>query len=180
MLVGHAIMCLSILGAAYAKSWALFVCFVSIGYPFGIGIVYWTPIMCGWEWFPKNKGLVSGLVVGGYGFAAFIFGFISTAIANPEDFKPKVPEDGSGDLDKLMPESVGESVQKMYLVCLAIWFVLGMTAVFGVFRNPEFIRREGIRERHETLNHIMAQRDETHEANHVHINFIEYWDALKS
>ena len=52
--------------------------------------------MCGWEWFPNNKGLVSGLVVAGYGFGAFIFGFITTHIANPNDFKPEIPDDGSG------------------------------------------------------------------------------------
>ena len=142
LLLGLSIMSLSILAASFVKSWWAFVAFYSIGYPIGIGTVYWVPIMCGWEWFPDNKGLVSGLVVGGYGFGAFIFGFITTAIANPDDLKVEVPKDGTGITDKLFPKSVGEEVPHMYRICLIIWVVLGLISVAGVNRNPEYIRQE--------------------------------------
>ena len=56
---------------------------LGVFFPAGTGLVYCTPIVCGWEWFPDNKGLVSGLIAGGYGFGAFIFGFLTTRIANP-------------------------------------------------------------------------------------------------
>ena len=39
-------------------------------------------MLCGWEWFPNNKGLVSGIILAGYGFGAFFYGYISTALAN--------------------------------------------------------------------------------------------------
>ena len=51
----------------------------------GIGLLYWTPIICGWEWFPERKGLISGLIIGAFGFGALIFGFITTRIVNPEN-----------------------------------------------------------------------------------------------
>jgi len=105
LMLGVTLMSGSIYAATFMKSWWAFFAFYCIGYPAGIGIVYWIPIMCGWEWFPNNKGLVSGLIVGGYGFGAFIFGFITTAIANPDNLKPQVPSDGST-TDKLFPESV--------------------------------------------------------------------------
>jgi hypothetical protein len=54
-------------------------------FPVGVGVCYWTPIMCGWEHIPSRKGLVSGLILGGFGFGAFIFGFISTHITNPNN-----------------------------------------------------------------------------------------------
>ncbi len=39
----------------------------------GIGFAYVCPIAALVKWFPRHKGLVSGLVVAGFGFGAFIF-----------------------------------------------------------------------------------------------------------
>ena len=153
ILLGVSIMSGSILFASYMKTWWSFVAFYCFGYPAGIGIVYWVPIMCGWEWFPENKGLVSGLVVGGYGFGAFIFGFVTTAIANPENLKASVPSDGST-TDKIFPDSVAEQVPYMYRFCFWIWTALGLLAVFGVSRNPEFVRQEKVRLRMEKIQKI--------------------------
>ena len=107
--------------------WA-FIFFYAVVFPFGIGMVYWPPIMCGWEWFPENKGLVSGLVIGGFGFGAFIFGFVTTAIAIPDDEKPAVPQDGSGTKDKLFSRDVADKVAEMIQICLIrsllFWLIL--------------------------------------------------------
>ena len=56
---------------------------------------FWPPIMCGWEWFPERKGLITGLIVGAFGYSPSIFDNISTAVANPMHENPKVPDDGS-------------------------------------------------------------------------------------
>ena len=77
----------SILAASYCTSWWLFTFFFGFMFPLGIGIAYWVPIMSGWEWFPNNKATVTGLIVAGYGFGAFIFGFVTTAIVNPQNEK---------------------------------------------------------------------------------------------
>ena len=113
LILGSLIMIAGVLIASMMESWWGFLFFYAIVFPFGIGIIYWPPIMCGWEWFPDNKGLVSGLIVGGYGFGAFIFGFISTAIANPDNDKPEKPKDGSTQ-DKLFPRSVADKVPEMF------------------------------------------------------------------
>ena len=89
------------LGASYSTNWWLFIYFYAVQFPLGIGLVYFTPIICSWEWFPDNKGLVGGLILSGYGFGAFVFGFISTAIVNPDDEAVELP--GDGDQDKLFP-----------------------------------------------------------------------------
>ena len=39
----------------------------------GIGFAYVCPIAALVKWFPKNKGLVSGLAVAGFGFGAYLF-----------------------------------------------------------------------------------------------------------
>lgn len=105
---GIAIMSVSVYMASKSTSWNEFKLWYGCGFASGVGFVYWTPINAAWEWFPEQKGLVTGLVISGYGFGAFIFGFVTTAIVNPDNLRPEVPKDGSGDTDKLFPESVAD------------------------------------------------------------------------
>ena len=53
----------------------LFVLWGTIGFlaGAGIGFAYVCPIAALVKWFPKHKGLVSGLAVAGFGFGAFLF-----------------------------------------------------------------------------------------------------------
>mmetsp|Transcript_35849 Transcript_35849/g.54972 ORF Transcript_35849/g.54972 Transcript_35849/m.54972 type:complete len:164 (+) Transcript_35849:341-832(+) len=144
-------MSISIYVSTLMETWWSFVFWYAFMFPMGIGIVYWVPIMAGWEWFPERKGLVSGLIVAGYGFGAFFFGFISTAIANPEDDQVAVPEDGSGDTDKIFPKEVGDEVPHMLRVCLIYWIILSLICVATIQRNPEFVAKEKARIRAEKI-----------------------------
>jgi MFS transporter, OFA family, oxalate/formate antiporter len=85
MLLANIVILVSILAASYMKTWYSFVFFYSVCYPFGIGLSYWTPIICAWEWFPNRKGFISGMILFGFGIGAFIFGFLSTALVNPHN-----------------------------------------------------------------------------------------------
>ena len=90
ILIGAIIMLSSIYISSIVKSWWMFFFIFGISFPFGMGFVLWTPIICAWEWFPDNKGLVSGSIMAAFGFGSFVFGIISTAIVNPDDLKPIV------------------------------------------------------------------------------------------
>ena len=107
--------------------------------------------MCGWEWFPNNKGLVSGLIIGGFGFGAFIFAFVTTAIANPHDEKPAIPQDGSGTKNKLFSRDVAEKVPEMIHICLIFWSMLCILSILTVRRNPCYVKEEKLRLRMEKL-----------------------------
>jgi MFS family permease len=50
----------------------------------GIGFCYITPIKYGWEYFPENKGFVSGVIMSAFGMGSFIFSFVALAIVNPD------------------------------------------------------------------------------------------------
>lgn len=113
MVTGVAIMLTSLYFATLMKTWWTFVFFYAVLFPIGIGMVYWTPIICAWEWFPDRKGLISGLVIGCFGFGAFIFGFVTKSIVNPENVEAKVPFDGTVTKDKLFPEELGNRVPHM-------------------------------------------------------------------
>ncbi len=52
--------------------WGMLVCIGVIGGA-GIGLAYVCPIAVGIRWFPKNKGLITGIAVAGFGFGALIW-----------------------------------------------------------------------------------------------------------
>ena len=83
-LIGGVIAIGSVFASSFVTSFPLFVILYGFFFGVGIGFSYMWPIIAGWEYFPTKKGLVSGIVVCGYGFGSFIFGFISLAIANPD------------------------------------------------------------------------------------------------
>ena len=66
-------------------TWNSFAVFYAGIFPIGAGLLYWPPVICAFEWFPKQKGLVSGLIIGAYGTGAFVFSFIIKALLNPEN-----------------------------------------------------------------------------------------------
>jgi OFA family oxalate/formate antiporter-like MFS transporter len=94
LLIGSAVMLSGIYLCTIVKSWWGFIIIYSTTFPLGIGIVYWTPIITCWEWFPEKKGFLSGLIIGAFGLGAFFFGFITEFIANPNDDEKVKAENG--------------------------------------------------------------------------------------
>lgn len=62
--------------------------------------------MCGWEWFPKRRGMVSGIITSASGVSNSLFGFLTTGICNPHNIKREVNEHGAS----YFPESVADEV----------------------------------------------------------------------
>ena len=85
MLIGSTVCVLSMYLASLMTQWVYFVFFYAVSFPIGVGLCYWTPILCGYEWYPKRKGMVSGIIIGAFGFGAFIFGFLTTHVVNPNN-----------------------------------------------------------------------------------------------
>ena len=123
--------------SSLCTNWYLFLFFYAVVQPFGGGLTGWPPILCAWEWFPDRKGLISGLIIGAFGFGAFFFSFLSTAIANPNNVSAAVIE-GSGNPDKFFPPEVANRVPYMLRICLSCWALLCLVAIVGVTRKPEF------------------------------------------
>ena len=86
-------MYLSFYISSFVTNWWVFVFTYGVMFPIGIGIVYYPTMMCGWEYFPNKRGMVSGIIVAGYGFGASITGIISTSVVNPENVSPEKFED---------------------------------------------------------------------------------------
>lgn len=90
------------------------------------GLLYMLPIVCGWRYFPDKRGLVSGLIIGGYGFGAFIFNFVCKAICNPDNLKPTEVQEENGVNVKYFTDVVGDKVPLMFQVLAACYCGLGI------------------------------------------------------
>ena len=74
--------------------WALELDSVSVRSTIIYYVGYVVPLIVGWEYFPKRRGMVSGIIVGGFGFGSFLFGFVATYLVNPENLKPDLEVEG--------------------------------------------------------------------------------------
>ena len=54
----------------------------------GCGPSYAPPMTAAMRWFPRNKGLVNGIIVGGFGLGASIFNIVQTGYMNPLNKTP--------------------------------------------------------------------------------------------
>jgi len=90
----------------------------------GQGIALIPTMTIGMRWFPNQKGLAMGVVVGGFGGGAFIFNQIQTAILNPNN----VSTDGLYFEDAALLARV----PNLLLLLASLYLTLQMVACFMV------------------------------------------------
>ena len=76
------------------------------------------------RWFPNNKGMAMGIVVGGFGGGAFVFNQIQTAILNPDNIAP--------DGDYFTDQSLLARVPNLMLILGAMYLSIQSVACFLV------------------------------------------------
>ena len=62
-----------ILASFFGQSFMGMLVFIGVVGGAGIGLAYVIPITVGIQWFPKKKGLITGIAVAGFGFGALIW-----------------------------------------------------------------------------------------------------------
>lgn len=106
----------------------------------GVGMAYVAPLAAGMKWFPKQKGLVNGIIVAGYGLGALVFNYVQTAYLNPLNLSPN--PDGY-----FYAESILSRVPNLFILLFAIYItvqLIGCCLVFTPPRQPnEIIFEEG-------------------------------------
>lgn len=118
-MLGAAIAVLAIFLASFSKSLEFLVLTNGVLFGIGIGFAYIPPISASISWLPEHKGLVTGIIVAGFGGGAFVFGEIATAIVNPDQ------ENVSPLTDYFPPDSaVPHRVPTMYLSLSCMYFVM--------------------------------------------------------
>ena len=101
----------------------------------GCGMCYMVPLICGWEWFPEKKGLVTGCTLGGYGFGSFIFSLVSTHLVNPDNLQADVKDPDDPNITYFDAE-VADRVPFMIQTLVYIWAGLALVGVLLISRKP--------------------------------------------
>jgi len=103
------------------------------GCMFGVGtaLAYAPPLGVAMKWFPRSKGLVNGVIVGGFGLGAFIFNQIQTAYLNPTNHKL----DDHGEF--FQDSKILDRVPSLFLLLGCLYAVIQCLAVLLIRSPPE-------------------------------------------
>lgn len=88
-----------------------------------------VPVHHGWLWFPNNPGLVSGIILGGFGAGSLIFDNVLTKLINPDN--ESIRDDGT------YPDSVNDRFIMTWRVLVGSWFVFFLIGTAMTFPGPE-------------------------------------------
>nr|XP_006819140.1 PREDICTED: uncharacterized protein LOC100370263 [Saccoglossus kowalevskii] len=123
----------------------------------GVGIAYAPPLAASMRWFPDKKGLVSGFIVAGFGFGAFIFNFVQTAFINPGNLAPNATTAGDDDL-YFWQDSILDLTPYVFILLGAIYFTMQIISAILV-KNPP---KESEDETSEKEKLIVKEGEEEH------------------
>jgi OFA family oxalate/formate antiporter-like MFS transporter len=117
----------------------------------GAGLAYITPVAMVTKWFPDKKGLVGGLVVGGFGLGAFIYnqfvsrlaGFHAAALHAGGFIAARAAAQGAGTrfdpatLTLAQTPTAGDigAVMQVFVLSGVVFLIVGLAAA-SLFRNP--------------------------------------------
>ncbi|XP_075242061.1 apicoplast pyruvate carrier 1-like [Convolutriloba macropyga] len=90
---------------------------------FGIGIAYPLCVKFAQMWYPENSGLITGIVVAGFGSGSFVINFVQTAIINPENLSPNYQ---SEDNDYFTQNRVLNNVPKCFFILGSLYASLSL------------------------------------------------------
>jgi hypothetical protein len=124
--------------ASFMTSWSSFKLVYGVIVPIGFGLCYYPPLLCGWEWVPERRGMITGLVVGAFGFGAFTFGFVCYGSVNPNNEMPITLSDGN----TMYGPDIAENVPLMLKRMSIAWVFLGVGSSLCLRRNPDFVAKE--------------------------------------
>ena len=83
----------------------------------------------------RRKGIVTGIILGAYGFSGFILSFVSLIIVNPENLSPVVYPNG----DMFYSEEISSRVPYLLTIFAGIFGCLGFICLILIKRNPDFV-----------------------------------------
>ena len=136
--MGGTIASLCALAASFVPrgSFPVFAFFLAGGMGLVIGLSYTSPIRLGWQAMPARSGLVSGLIIGGFGLGSLIFTALGSMIVNPENMgQIRAIETSTGREIDVFPEQVALRVP-LFLRWLAFSYAV-ITVVAQILTRAE-------------------------------------------
>mmetsp|Transcript_10172 Transcript_10172/g.13341 ORF Transcript_10172/g.13341 Transcript_10172/m.13341 type:complete len:507 (+) Transcript_10172:169-1689(+) len=134
MLLATTLLSSGVLLSSFTQNLALFSFLYAVLFGFGVGIGYSAPMIAAWQWFPKLKGLIAGLILAGFGSGAFFFNKIGSFLVNP---------DGLNAVDGVFPEEVYARFPSMLRKLSLIYLLVGIFAA-SLVSQPKAAREAEI------------------------------------
>ena len=108
---------------SYLQSPTAFIYCYSCAFGVGKALMYSAALQAGWSHLSERIGMVSGLIICGFGFGGFIFGIVTNMLCNPDNIEvQKFMIEGKE--EQLFPEEVAKNVPSMLRTLDLIWFCL--------------------------------------------------------
>lgn len=87
-------------------------------------LTYMVPMHHGWLWFPERPGLVSGIIVGGFGVGTLVFSLVCTALVNPDNVES---------VNGRFPDDVNARVPHMLVVFTVCRLCIAIVSIILIF-----------------------------------------------
>lgn len=125
ILTGASIMTAGVYFTYFAIQFSVFLTVITYGFMFGLGtaLSYAPPMGVAMRWFPRHKGLVNGVIVGGFGLGAFVFNQIQSSYLNPSN-KALDPDGYFSD------EAILNRVPSVFLLLGSIYGVIQVSELY--------------------------------------------------
>jgi len=126
MLLGSTFMSSGVFLTYFTIQYSMALTTLTYGFMFGFGIAlaYAPPMAVAMKWYPRKKGLVNGIIVGGFGMGAFIFNTVQTTYLNPLNHSP----DADGYFSKAQNDIL-ERVPSVFLLLGSIYAIMQLVAI---------------------------------------------------
>ena len=125
LLINSASIVICMILLSFIRNFYGFVIVYLVMFSIPTGFLYVIPITCAWSYFPNKRGLVSGIIVAGFGIGPFLFGFVAKAVINPEGVA-----DHFVDLEERIPKL-------FWILAGLMFFCLGMNCLFLKYKTAE-------------------------------------------
>ena len=128
LLIGTSVGLLLQMVATFATNYSLFFWTYSLSFSIMQGMTYMVPVHNGWLWFPSNPGLVSGLVIGGFGLSALIFDNLARYLINPDNLLTT---------DPAYDETIISRFTYMLRVLWVFYLVISIVGIVTIWKGPK-------------------------------------------
>lgn len=130
VLLGNSIVILATFCGSFCTRFWTFCIVYAAGFGLGDGISYMTPLVMGWSYYPAHKGRVTGLILLFFALGTTVFGFVSTAIINPDNRKADIEARDGKTIDHYYPEEIADGFPAMMRWLSLCYLCLSLLAVF--------------------------------------------------
>lgn len=154
--------------SSYMTSFWYFVLLYGVGFGFGSGMIYLIPLYNCYKFFPNKRGLISGIIMGGYGVGSLISSNIFLTLVNPDNKKPGEDHYFSAEIANNVPKS---------LRIIAIFFfglmVIGIIFLFEFPMTPEELEKENEEENQQSKIIEKVEEEEEEEPAKIVLKLVE-------